>query len=177
MDPLSHRFNGCEWSIPIRSRASVEDSGPWSGLFPALGSEGCYAEGWGNIQRGEKQIKLATNLLFSSFVPLSLLRVHTNENKPTQLLQSPRIHSEQFGVNWMNRNKWADIALYGRLLQGLRQWLEAHGPFYPHSKKMGEKFGPVKSSKQEARSGGTGWIIIFRVKTGRWPCHPDLRNN
>lgn len=72
MDSLSHRFNECEWSIPIRSRASVEDSGPWSGLFPALGSEGCYAEGWGNTQRGEKQIKLATkSSLFLFCSPLS----------------------------------------------------------------------------------------------------------
>lgn len=70
MDSLSHRFNGCEWSIPIRSRASVEDSDPWSGLFPALGSEGCYAEGWGNIQRGEKQIKLATKSSLFLFCPL-----------------------------------------------------------------------------------------------------------
>lgn len=77
----------------------MEDSGTWNGLFPALGSEGWYAEGWGTYKGVRNKENWPQNLLFSSFVPLSLLRVHANENKPTQLLLSPRIHSEQFGVN------------------------------------------------------------------------------
>lgn len=101
MDSLSHNFNRAEWSIPIRSRASVEDSGTWSGLFPALAGRGIVCRGAGEYSRG-RETKETTDIKSSLFLfslPLSLLGVHANENKPAQLLLSPRIRSEQSGGN------------------------------------------------------------------------------
>lgn len=101
MDSISHNFNRAEWSIPIRSRASVEDSGTWSGLFPALAGRGTVCRGAGEYSRGRetKETPAIKSSLFLFSLPLSLLGVHANENKPAQLLLSPRIRSEQSGVN------------------------------------------------------------------------------
>ena len=69
MDSLSHKFNRAEWSMPIRSRASVEDSGTWSGLFPALAGRGIACRKLGSTEGGEKQRKLwQQSLVFSSFL-------------------------------------------------------------------------------------------------------------
>lgn len=68
--------------------------------------------------------------------PISLL---STLMRTRQSCYFPRSHGDclkQFGSNWMKRNKWVDIAVYGWLSQTHRHWLEAHSPFYAHSKKM-----------------------------------------
>lgn len=154
MDSLSHTFNDGEQSVPVRSCVSAKDWAPWSCLFPAWRGEGegragflCWGVGVGLGAGGEgklgsrKQRKLwQQSLLYSSFF-VSLFPCSVSMLVKISLHSffcSPRPHSEQFGANWMNRNKRADIAADSWLLQGPRHWLEAHSPFYAHSKQMGK---------------------------------------
>lgn len=60
---------------------------------------------------------------------------------------------KQFGGNWMKRNKWVNIAVYGWLSQTHRQWLEAHSPLYAHSKKITEFHSNLAPNRRRTCSG------------------------
>lgn len=87
------------------------------------------------------------------FLSSSLLSTLMRSRQSFSFPNSQGACLKQFGGNWMKRNKWVNIAVYGWLSQTHRQWLEAHSPLYAHSKKITEFHSNLAPNRRRTCSG------------------------